>query len=308
MTTNIVVGYSATSSGRDALHLGTAIARERDARLHLVMIIPADNPFTSSLPYDGNYERIRNRQLQDWLDEADTTVPDDVRCSTHLISHPSVPEGLLEATHRLGGDLIVVGPRPGAVLHRHRLGTMATNLLHTADVPVALAPTGYNHPGPLGHVTAMFGPRRGATDLVGETIATARSRHIPLRLVSLVTQDIADRTAPQDASAVTSGVLHDLQTYASRRLAEDAAELVEDGHATTHIATGRDVPAAMAELSWHPDEIVLVASSRLAAHGRMFLGSTAKKMLRVAPVPVVVIPAGYTAYSGAGDPTTGRLP
>lgn len=307
MGTNIIVGYSATSSGRDALHLGVAVARDRDAHLHLVMVVAAENPFNSSLPYDGSYEDIRDRQLQDWLDEAATTVPDDVRCSTHLVADQSAPEGLLSAAHRLHADLIVVGPRPGAVLHRHRLGTMATNLLHTADVPVALAPTGYDRPGPIGHVTAMFGPRRGATDLIGEAIITARGRDIPLRLVSLVTLDHSDRAVPVDRAEVATGVLEDLETYASKRLAEDATELVEDGRATTHIATGRDVPSAMAELTWHDDEIVLVASSRLAAHGRMFLGSTAKKMLRVAPVPVVVIPSGYTVFS-RNPPTDGSRP
>ncbi|MEY8566842.1 universal stress protein [Corynebacteriaceae bacterium 7-707] len=293
-TARIVVGYSATSTGRDALHLGIAVARNRDAHLHLVMVAPEDDVFTAAQPFDQSYGRIRDRQLQTWLDEAATGVPDDVPCTTHLVPAQSAPEGLLEATRRLDGGLIVTGSRPGGLLRRHRLGTMASHLLHASHVPVALAPAGYEHPGPLGHVTAMFGPRRGVTDLIGEAIITARDRGIPLRLVSLVTLDVSDRAVPADESGVTSGVLEDLQTYATTRLAEDAAELVEAGRATTHIATGRDVPSAMAELTWHDDEIVLVASSRLASHGRMFLGSTATKMLRVAPVPVIVIPSGYT--------------
>lgn len=260
-TAHIIVGYSATSTGQDALRLGIAIARERDAHLYLVMVAPEDDAFTAAQPFDQSYGRIRDRQLQTWLDEAAMTVPDDVRCSTLLVPAQSAPEGLLAATRRLGAGLIVTGSRPGGLLRRHRLGTMASHLLHASHVPVALAPAGYDHPGPLGHVTAMFGPRRGVTDLIGEAIITARNRGIPLRLVSLVTLDVADKAVPDDQSEITTDVLDDLETYATKRLAEDATELVESGRATTHIATGRDVPGAMAELTWHDDEIVLVASS-----------------------------------------------
>jgi nucleotide-binding universal stress UspA family protein len=41
---------------------------------------------------------------------------------------------------------------------------------------------------------------------------------------------------------------------------------------------------------WDPEEIVLVGSSRLAATGQLFLGTTAAKMLRELPVPMVVVP------------------
>lgn len=295
-TAHIVVGYSATSTGQDALRLGVAIARERDAHLYLVMVAPQDDVFTAAQPFDQSYGRIRDRQLQTWLDEAAVSVPDDVSCSTHLVPGTSAPEGLLDATRRLGGGIIVTGSRAGGLLRRHRLGSMASHLLHASHVPVALAPAGYDQPGPLGHVTAMFGPRRGVTDLIGEAITTARHRDIPLRLVSLVTQDVTGRQVPTDTADVTDDVLKDLGTYADRRLADDAGELVAAGRATTHIATGRDVPSAMAELSWHDDEVVVVASSRLAAHGHMFLGKTATKMLRVAPVPVIVIPSGYSFH------------
>lgn len=297
----IVVGYTATSTGQDALHLGIAMAKDRKAHLHIVMVAPEDTPFTAAQPFDRSYDSILTEQMQEWLADAAASVPDGIPVSTHLVPGESAPEGLLQATRDLGAGLIVVGARAGGLLRRHRLGTMAEHLLHSSHVPLALAPTGYNRPGPVGHVTAMFGPRRGATDLVGEAIGTARNRGIPLRLVSLVTMDNAKRrtartadTAPEDYAA---DVLNELEVYGNRRLAEDAEELVDAGLATTVIASGHDVADAMADLTWSEDEIVLVASSRLAARGRLFLGSTANKMLRVAPVPVIVIPAGYSLHT-----------
>ena len=41
---------------------------------------------------------------------------------------------------------------------------------------------------------------------------------------------------------------------------------------------------------WQDGDLVMVGSSRLAQPRKLFLGSTAAKMLRVLPVPMVVVP------------------
>ena len=43
-------------------------------------------------------------------------------------------------------------------------------------------------------------------------------------------------------------------------------------------------------VEWHDGDIIMVGSSRLSAPRRLFLGSTAAKMLRVLDVPMVVVP------------------
>jgi nucleotide-binding universal stress UspA family protein len=55
-------------------------------------------------------------------------------------------------------------------------------------------------------------------------------------------------------------------------------------------APGDTVEDAVANLSWLPGEVVLVGSSRLAQPRRLFLGSTAAKMLHELPVPMIVVP------------------
>lgn len=48
--------------------------------------------------------------------------------------------------------------------------------------------------------------------------------------------------------------------------------------------------SAVRTLDWQDGDLVMVGSSRLAQPHRLFLGSTAAKMLRVLPVPMVVVP------------------
>ena len=57
--------------------------------------------------------------------------------------------------------------------------------------------------------------------------------------------------------------------------------------------SGRDGPTvedAVSKLTWRDGDLIMVGSSRLSAPKRLFLGSTAAKMLRVLDVPMMVVP------------------
>jgi nucleotide-binding universal stress UspA family protein len=51
----------------------------------------------------------------------------------------------------------------------------------------------------------------------------------------------------------------------------------------------------MDEVEWEADEVLVVGSSRFGRLARVFLGSTAIKIVRYSPVPVVVVPAAVAA-------------
>ena len=77
------------------------------------------------------------------------------------------------------------------------------------------------------------------------------------------------------------------------------------GHATTEVTSGDSVEDALKDITWDEGEIVVAGSSRLATTGRLFIGSTAARMLRTIPVPMVVVPAGYMQTDGGeGDVST----
>jgi hypothetical protein len=47
---------------------------------------------------------------------------------------------------------------------------------------------------------------------------------------------------------------------------------------------------AVESIAWEPRSILLVGSSRLAPGRRTFLGTTAARILRHLPIPMVVVP------------------
>ena len=61
-------------------------------------------------------------------------------------------------------------------------------------------------------------------------------------------------------------------------------------HQNTQIVVAETVEDAVNKLGWHDGDVIMVGSSRLAQPRRLFLGSTAAKMLRVLQVPMIVVP------------------
>lgn len=283
----ILVGYVATDFGKDALRLGIALAKERNVRLELVMVAPAHSSFSGVYPHDRGYDSIVEEQIAGWLEEALAEVPEEITATARIVTGDSEAAALCETAEALGADLLVVGARQGGLFGRFQMGSAVNVLLHSAPVPVALAPRGYSHPGPITRVTTFFGPRRGTSDVIAIGLDRARRREIPLRLVSLVLSGESDMHGP--GTDVPSA----LNAYANRKLADSAQHMLDAGHATTEVASGKDVSTALEKLSWQDGEIAVVGSSRMAVPGRLFLGSTASRMLRLIPVPMIVVPAGY---------------
>jgi len=286
----IVVGYTADDSGADALALGTRIARASEAILDVVMVLPSE-AHNSTVPTDTGYERYLKGQSREWLAEASESLDDeDVVQSLHVRYAESFAEGLIAAAHEFGASLIVVGAARGGLLGRSRIGSVANELLHSSDVPVALAPVGSRDvPVAQGitRVTAAIGTRPGADALLEASVRLARITHAPLRLVSLVPIDLP---AGLDEGLVElTGTVHaDEVLHTARR------ELPAGIDATAIAATGATIEEAVRGLDWHDGELVLVGSSRLAAPRHLFLGSTAAKMLRELPVPMIVVPRTTT--------------
>ena len=56
------------------------------------------------------------------------------------------------------------------------------------------------------------------------------------------------------------------------------------------LATGPDWPTAVSSVAWEDGDIMVVGSSSTHRLAQVFLGSSASKIVRNSPVPVVVVP------------------
>ncbi|MBZ4487920.1 universal stress protein [Microbacterium sp. cx-55] len=285
MSGRIVVGYTATDAGADALALGVRMAAASASVLDVVMVLPNEDRSVITPPA-ASYNRHLRDTAAEWLQRARETVSDAVRHDGHVRHAESFAEGLVAAAGEFDASYIVVGAANGGLRGRHRLGTVASELMHYSDVPVVLAPEGAREVDVaegVSRVTAAVGTRPGGDVLLAEAVALAAATGATLRLLSLATVDLP--------AGVDTGVIRLTgETHADAVLAQARAALPADVAADVVTATGDSIEEAVQRIDWLPGEIAMVGSSRLAQPRRLFLGSTAAKMLHVLPVPMVVVP------------------
>ncbi|GAC80015.1 Nucleotide-binding universal stress protein, UspA family [Gordonia malaquae] len=281
----LYVAYLATDGGADAVALGVRLARTMSAQLDIGMVLPPDR---SAALHSGDFEDVLTSQATDWLTEATVGLPDDIEIKTHIAFHDSAAEGIITEAQRLGADAIVVGGSGGGIVGGHTLGSVVTELVHSAPLPIVLAPRGLRRSKVtrVREITCALGTRAGADTLFDTAVAASQRAQVPLRVVSLVALDRAAgyRGSPEEALA-------DATRHAHERLDEARSHLPADATVTWDVVDGPTVEEAVNKLEWNDGDLIMVGSSRLAAPRRLFLGSTAAKMLRVLQVPMVVTPA-----------------
>lgn len=273
-----VVGFTGTERARDAVALATSLAMTQGAKIDLVTVL---NP-----PQDGSVAQGA-KAAEAKLTRAQGELPGGLESETHVRIADSFAEGLLEVAKELNAGLIVIGPTNAGLLRRFTVGTVATALLHASPVPVALAPRGYRHRDKLARLTCAVGGRKGADAVLEVAVEAAARRGLPLRLISLVALDAHGTTHPMDT-------VKEAHEHARTLLGKAQNLLPQDHDATVTVAHGRSIEQAMDDVDWDPGELVIVGSSRLAQRRQLFIGSTANKMLRGLPVPMVVVPRDWT--------------
>ncbi|MFC4223343.1 universal stress protein [Lysinibacter cavernae] len=278
-----VVGYTADDRGRNAIDLAVAFARGQEATLSLVMVLPPNEPFQAVYPPTNDYDDILAGQAKTWLIEGVALVPEGINTTAEIRYAHSFAEGLMASAAEQRAAMIVIGTAKGALFQRSTVGSVANGLLHASTTPVAIAPLGYQPSREISRITSAVGNRQGADDALEVAITSALNRNIPLRIISLLALDTSSSDARDRA-----------QSHADR-IREDVLARVEGAiDVTAFAAHGRTIEEAVETLDWDDSEIVIVGSSRLAERSKLFMGSTANKMLRVLPVPMVVVPRQYT--------------
>ncbi len=283
----LVVGYLATPGGADAMALGARLARTLGAEVEACIILPPGRAFPT-LTGTRDYEAKLGEQAEKWLAEALASVPDDVAAHSHAAFDDSFADGLIRETARLEADLIVVGGSGGGLAGSYSLGSVVNELLHSAPVPVVVAPRGTRHSDVerVREVTCAIGERQGADLLLRTAVRFSKAAGTPLRLASLVALDPTYGSLRGDANAVRERAL----AHAQDTLETAKEALPEAIPVTSTIVDGPTVEDAVSKLDWRDGDLIMVGSSRLSAPKRLFLGSTAAKMLRVLDVPMMVVP------------------
>lgn len=284
---HLTVGYLATPTGDDGVALAAALARTFGADVDVVLVVREE--FPDGHPGRGQYQEFLLERGQEWIAKAVSTLTGAAKSVTpNVMVGESFAETLLQFAESHESDLIVVGGARDGFFGGHVIGPVSSALLHSSTIPVALAPRGYSDDAPerIEAITAAVPSRPGDDNPLPFAITLASAANLPIRMVSLVSaENLAEAADLKDLRVQQVNA-------AQENLAVAARALPESPDIESLVADGMTLESALKKLNWDDTDVLVVGSSRFAAPRRIFLGSTASRILAGTDAPVIVIPRG----------------
>jgi nucleotide-binding universal stress UspA family protein len=282
---HLTVGYLATSTGDDGVALASALAKTFDAEVDVVLVVRQELP--DGHPGRAEYQQLLVERGEEWISRAiDRLTANGVSASSTVMVGESFAESLVGFAEQKHSDLIVVGGARDGFFGGHTIGPVTGALLHSSPIPVALAPRGYadDPDEAFAAVTAAVPTRPGDDNPLPFAITLASAANLAIRMLSLV-------SAENLAEADNAREVRQLQVRAAEENLVVAARALPDApEIESLVADGMTLESALKKLRWDDGDLLVVGSSRFAAPRRIFLGSTAARILAGVDVPVVVVP------------------
>jgi hypothetical protein len=136
-------------------------------------------------PIEDEYQGYVSSHATESLKRVVDRMRGDLDISVEVRHSTSIPVGLMEAVDQYDADLVVVGSSSSGLLGRVALGSVTERLVHTAGVPVAIAPRGYpSSPVPIQRLTAAYGGAADAVGLIKTSAELARQWSVRMRIAS----------------------------------------------------------------------------------------------------------------------------
>lgn len=299
----ILVGVHPGHRSLAVLHTADMLARSLDDDIVVAAVTRRGWPPTA-WGTDAEWSQYARDAANVVLDHAASVLSPEIPVRYVLHEASSGRRGILELVEQYDATLVVLGSSSAGAMSRIALGSEADALLHVSPVPVALAPRGYRLPRgtAVGRVTAAYSGSDTSADVVIGAAGFAATAGAALRVASFAVLPDAPVTARVGLDAANAV----RQTWAEQIGVEVAALLdriaglsVRPPSVEAVVGMGGNWPEAVEDVDWVPGDILAVGSSGTGPLARVFLGSHAAKVVRNAPVPVIVVPRASAAELAA---------
>ena len=293
-----LVGWVPDDSGRDALALAARFAASGDVTTQACTVLPQSWPFPSMAKVDAEYQRWLTehgvaavRAASERIAELGLETKDH---AAFYVSNTAESAGLNEAAKQYGADIVVLGSSEAAT-GRFAPGSTTGSLLHSSAVPLALAPVGTRDSvTPIGRISCAYVGTSQSEDALRTASTFAAAWSIPLRLVAFAPR--ASTTFPPLGGYGAEDVVSAQWKSQAENLLSDAEASLTHAHpglrVETALGAGNGWEAAVDSAAFTGSDLLVVGSSRLGPIARVFLGSSASKIIRYAKVPMLVVPRG----------------
>lgn len=288
----IIVGFSSSRQGSAPINLAVQLSRTTGEKVIAAVIVERSLPAGVN-PIEDEYQAHVAAQATESLQGAVDRVRGDLDIAVVVHESTSIPRGLTELVDQHNADLVIVGSSSSGLLGRVALGSVTDRLVHTAAVPVIIAPRGYPlSPAPVTRLTAAYGGAADAVGLIVTTAELAKRWSVRMRIASFTVRPLRMFGGSIERSA-ESLVVREW----TRQTMEQALKQLNEARAGVAIpdvdvvvGAGTEWREAVDSITWEPGDLLLLGSGAAGPMAQVFLGSAASKIIRHAPVPVMIVP------------------
>jgi nucleotide-binding universal stress UspA family protein len=289
---HILVPLDLSPAGLNAIKHAAMLAALAQARVTLLHAVePLDVPI-AAWPEARSYAQKQGQARARRLDGFRQALPPQIRCQTVTVQAPPV-QAIREQVALQGVDLVVMTRRGYHGAAGTKIGATTRKLLHHAPVPALVVPAGAQ-PDPsryevvLTPVDLSEASGRALTCALALRATCGAVRIVPTYVIGLARyqpppgDDGLESLGKPEAEALKRCAEGELARWlADRAPGVEGQVVVAAGPALGILERSRDLPA----------DLIVITSAGRGAIQRFLFGSTADRVVRLAEIPVLVVPA-----------------
>jgi len=296
-TRPVLVGIDGTSSGFEALSLGSALAVLTGAPLVLGAVYGFE---TMTSAFDGPAWPPHG-EAGKWLKEAEGRLGDAIPWRSVSVEAGSIAHGLARMAEEEDAAILVLGFSRHGRVGRIMAGTGVSRVVHGSPCAVAVVPHGW-HLQPQDKALA-FGVAYDGGPEAQEALALAarlaEAPHASVRILTAVQLLTPAHPVFAATGASYAGWVRERREYAEQIAGEAAAGIPG---AEVDVLHG-DPVLCLAEASSGLD-LLVVGSRRYGPLRSTLLGGVSSALVEHAHCPVLIVPRGVRAAEAAAEPSS----
>jgi nucleotide-binding universal stress UspA family protein len=288
LITNILVPVDFSRTSHRAMYYGTHLAVKYAAKLTAAHIVPSFAAFSYAFPADT--QELERRALED----AKQRLPDQIPAAYReelktevIVRSGEVRKELIGIVKENDIDLVVMGTHGRQSVEKFFLGSVAEGMLRQVPVPILTVREGSEPESPFNPPfrRVLYATDMSEASSAGLHYCASLAHTLGARMSVLHVDEVRDTVAFSDNAEVRAGLMGRLHKLIEREPLGDAHIDVEVLRGTPHHEILKYAAASDADL------IVINLQSKGLLE-RALLGSTAERVIRSAPIPVLSIPPG----------------
>lgn len=280
-----------------AFDYALVVARERDARLHVLHVAPSGPRGARPYAPDASLAALAEG-YEGLASEAERGLVDLARRAGKVATERAMLRGgdpaaeIVAHASRCSADLVVLGTHGRRAMARLVLGSVAAEVVRHAPCPVlGVRQAPEAEPPSLSRalVPVDFSPEsERALVAAAELVRPQGGRLEILHVIEQIPR-------PEAYRGVLGGfdILEEaegIRSHCERTMAEMAARVEGIGEYGRHVLHGPVVGEIRDFLTREPADLVAVGRHGVGGASELLLGSTAERLLRTAPCPVLTVP------------------